>query len=243
MSTTAGSRALRIQYQLWKWAIIVVSTLLVITSYRIHQSKVKYYDKAKESRRGSIRKAREGRVNLQLKQERFGVTRSIWMQDNYDLRRQFFLEADSAEGGASLSGKNSSFKETYAKPKGWLQEELFWELRGEKVLPHGEKWVRESSGTEIPKKEYPKIIPMQHLRFFDSQTAVWDPDANSLVAHSAYFCVLRIEGHKIPQTLDMTKSIAKGTARSMTFAFDDKGRQQVSCQGVRLQLSKGAPSL
>jgi len=234
------SKTLHLQSQLWKWSIIILTLVLLITSYRIHQSKVKYYDKAKESRRGSIRKAREGREDLHLKQERFGVTRSIWMQDDFNVRRQFFLEADSAEGGASLSGKSSSFKETYAKPKGWLQEDLFWELRGEKVVPHGEGWVKEDSvNSVISEKDYAKIVPMQHLRFFDAQTAEWDPETNHLIANSAYFCVLKLEGHELPQTLDMTKAIAKGTARSIRFAFDDKGKQQVSCQGVQLQLTKG----
>ncbi len=236
----AKSKTLHIQSQLWKWSIIVVMVLLFSASYRIHQSKVKYYDKAKESRRGSIRKAREGKADLHFKQERFGVTRSIWMQDNFKVRRQFFLEADSAEGGASLSGKNSSFKETYAKPKGWLQEELFWELRGEKVIPNGEGWVKEASpNSVISDEDQTKIIPMQHLRFFDAQTAEWNPETNHLVANSAYFCVLKLEGHELPQTLDMTKAIAKGTARSIRFAFDNKGKQQVSCQGVQIQLSKG----
>jgi hypothetical protein len=242
MST--ASRTLHLQSQLWKWSIIIFTSVLLVTSYRIHQSKVKYYDKAKESRRGSIRKAREGRADLHLKQERFGVTRSIWLQDNFKLRRQFFLEADSAEGGASLSGKTSSFQETYANPKGWLQEELFWELRGERVVPDGERWVKESSpNSVISEKDYIKIIPMQHLRFFDAKTAEWDPETNRLVANSAYFCVLKLEGHELPQTLDMTKAVAKGTARSIHFAFDNKGKQHVSCQGVQLQLSKGMPQI
>jgi len=241
MSTV--SRTLHLQNQLWKWSIVIVTAILFISSYRIHQSKVKYFNKAKESRRGSIRKAKEGKEDLRIKQERFGVTRSIWMQDSFKLRRQFFLEADTAEGGASLSGKNSAFKETYTNPKGWLQEELFWELNGEKVVPVGESWAKESSRNAIiPDEECKKIVPMQHLRFFDAQTAEWDPEASRLVANSAYFCVLKVEGHDLPQTLDMTKAVVKGTARSMTFALDEKKKQQVSCQGVQLQLSKGTPS-
>jgi len=236
------SRAWKVQHRLWTWTLIIITTLLFAATYHVNGSRVRYYDKTKESRRGAIRKAKEGKSNLLVKQERFGVTRSIYIEDNYDLRRQFFLEADKAEGGATVNGKNSDFKERFTKPKGWLQEELFWELNGSRVIPKGHYWVWEANPTKrVNEKEYGNIVPMQHLRFFDAQTGDWSPDANKLIAHTADFCVLKLEGHALPEHLDQGKILAKGTARSVTFAFDEKGKQQVTCQGVQVRLNQGLP--
>lgn len=226
---------------LWKWAILVFCIVFVATTYRVRESKALYFEKAKESRRGTIRKAKENRETLVFTQQREGVVRRVWIQDPDGARRQFFLEATTAEISTSVSGGEHPLTEFFTKPKGCLQEELFWEVSstGEKVVQDNDHWVRESPPhTVISEKLSRQIVPVQHVRFFDAQTATWDPSTNKLVANTAFFCVSKIPGHDLPDSWEAGQAIAKGTASSITFQFDKKGRQQVNCQGVKLHLNQ-----
>ena len=230
----------RSQRRLWGLLILLLLGVFIAKSYRVKGSKVSKFDKVKESRRGQIRIAREKKQNLIITQERTGVTRHLWIQDAGGPRRQFFLEAISAEIRTGVLAK--SIKESFLKPKGWSQEELFWEVSstGERVIKQGDKWVKESPPHKpIPERLIPQIVPAQRVRFFDAATAEWDPHSNQLVANTAFFSVLKVQGHELPSDPHAGHIIAQGTARSITFLFDKKGQQQVSCQGVKLHLNQG----
>jgi hypothetical protein len=229
------------------WIIVLFSLGLffLAKTYHVKASKANYYYKEKELRRGQIRRAKEGKIKLHIKQERYGVTRNIWMQDPMSGRRQFFLEAKSAEVGTLIHAKDTSLKETFFHAKGWFQEELFWEIRstGERVIRRSDRWVREiPPHRPIPEELYHDIVPGQRVRFFDAETAEWDPETNKLIANEAFFCVLKSQGHELPKSLTDGRVIAKGTTHAITFSFDKKGHQQVFCQGVNLQLRQGNPS-
>jgi len=225
--------------KLWAYFLTFCLTTILISTYRVKKSDAREYDQTKASRRGTLRKAREGKENFKFKQQRFGVTRSIWIQDESEIRRQFFLEAKRAEGGAAIANKTPSFNEIFHTTKGWLQEELFWEYQGERVERRGSEWVYSNS----PNKSLEKAAsptPMQHLRFFDAEQADWNPTSNTLVAHTSNFCVLKIEGHSLPTNLDNANVMARGKAKSLTFSFDSHGHEQVTCQGVQIQLHNKA---
>lgn len=231
----------------WIWSAVLISLCLFFLAkgYRIKASKANYYYKEKEERRGQIRRAKEGKIRLKITQERYGVTRNIWMQDPMGGRRQFFLEAKSAEVGTLIHAKDTSLKETFFHAKGWFQEELFWEVRstGERVIRRGDRWVKEvPPHRPVSEELYSEIAPGQRVRFFDAETAEWDPETNKLVANEAFFCVLKSEGHELPKTLSDGRVIARGTTHAITFSFDKKGHQQVFCQGVNLQLRQANPS-
>ena len=234
----------RSQRRLWILLIFLLLVGVIIKTSRVEESKVHHFDKVKESRRGQIRKARESKKKLVFTQERNGVSRHLWIQDPAGARRQFFLKAQSAEVSTSLLAKTTSFKESFVKPTGWLQEDLFWEVSstGEHVIRQGDRWVKESPPHQaVLERLYRQIVPAQRVRFFDAQTAEWDPNTNELVAHTAFFSVLKVPGHDLPTDPNAGVVIAQGTAHSITFLFDKKGRQQVSCQGVKLHLNQGIP--
>ena len=237
-----GTRRWRTHRKLWIAAIGMVFALFVITTCHIRESKAGRFDKVKAARRGAVRTAKENKQTLVFKQQRAGVSRSVWIQDPEGPRRQFFLEADSAEVTASVTSSSAPRTELFSKPKGWLQEELFWEVSttGEKVVRLGSAWVKDSpSHTAIPERLCQHIVPVQRVRFFDAATAVWDTASNKLVAEDALFRVLKVSGHEPPSDPSVGKVIAQGTANSITFMFDKRGRQQVSCQGAKLHLNRG----
>ena len=245
MRDTTASEPRRWRSQRWIWGLAIALVLIttLAKAYKIQESKALRFDKVKESRRGTIRLAKERKENLLFTQEREGVSRNLWIQDPAGPRRQFFLEAVSALVSTSVTSKTHSLVESFVKPKGWLQEELFWEVSstGDRVTKQGNKWTKESPPHQtIPERLHQQIVPVQQVRFFDAATAEWNPDTNKLVANTAFFSVLKVQGHELPSDIHEGQVIAQGTAHSMTFLFDKKGRQQVSCQGVKLHLNQGA---
>lgn len=233
----------RAHRKIWTTIIGVVLVLFIVATYRVKESKALLFDKVKASRRGTIRTAKENKQTLVFKQQRVGVSRNVWIQDPDGPRRQFFLEADSAEVSTSVTTNSDPFKEFFFKPKGWLQEELFWEVSttGDRVVRRGSLWVKDSPPhSVVPERLYRYVVPVQRVRFFDAATAQWDPAANKLVAETAFFSVLKVQGHDLPSDIRAGQVIAQGTASSITFLFDKKGRQQVSCQGAKLHLNQGA---
>ena len=236
-------RRWRIHRNVWSAFIGIVLVLFIVATYHVKESKACCFDKVKAARRGTIRTAKENKQTLTFKQQRTGVNRNVWIQDLDGLRRQFFLEAESAEVTTSVTTNSAPCTEVFSKPKGWLQEELFWEVSttGEKVIRRGTLWVKDSPPhAAIAERLYQYVVPAQRVRFFDAITAQWDPATNKLVAKTAFFSVLKVPGHDLPSSINVGKVIAQGTADSITFMFDKKGRQQVSCQGAKLHLNRGA---
>lgn len=222
--------------------VFFIAIIFIVRGCEVKEYKAEKFHKEKEARRGKIRKAREGREKVAFTQQRFGVVRSCFLEDPSGLRRQFFLEAKSAEISTSYIEKKSTVKEVFFQPKGWLQEELFYEVSstGEKVVQKNDMWVSASPPHRpISNHLYREVSPMQQLRFFDAVTAEWVLDTNELVAKDAFFSIIKAPGHELPNDLNIGKTLSKGTARAITFAFDKKGRQIVKSEGVKLHLSPG----
>jgi hypothetical protein len=233
----------RTHRKIWTAVIGVVLIAFIAATYRVKESKALHFDKVKASRRGTIRTAKKKKQTLIFRQQRIGVSRNVWIQDPDGSRRQFFLEAESAEVATPVTPSSTPFTEFFFKPKGWLQEELFWEVSttGDRVVRRGNLWVKDSPPhSTIPERLYRNVVPVQRVRFFDAATAQWDPATNKLVAETAFFSVLKVPGHDLPSDRHAGQVIAQGTASSITFLFDKKGRQQVSCQGAKLHLNQGA---
>jgi hypothetical protein len=236
-------RRWRVHRNVWVVFIGILLVSFVVATYHVRESKAVRFDKVKASRRGTIRTAKENKQTLTFKQQRTGVSRNVWIQDPNGLRRQFFLEAESAEIITSVTSSSAPCTEFFSKPKGWLQEELFWEVSttGEKVARRGTTWIKDAPPhTPIPERLHQYIVPVQRARFFDAVTAQWDPATNKLVAQTAFFSVLKAPGHDLPSDMNAGKVIAQGTADSITFMFDKRGRQQVNCQGAKLHLNRGS---
>ncbi len=237
-------RRWRAQRLLWGRLIAVFLIATIAKTYPVHKSKLHQFYKVKQSRRGQIRKARENKERLVFKQERVGIVRHLWIQDPTGPRRQFLLEASAAEVGTSIVTKSTSLKESFVRPKGCLQEELFWEVSstGERVVKRGDRWVKASSPHQpVSERLVGQIVPVQRTRFFDAETAEWNPETNELIATTAFFSVVKMPGHDLPTAPAEGYIIAQGTARTISFLFDKKGRQQVSCQGIKLHLHQGGP--
>lgn len=237
---TEDSPPWRYRVVTWFWVGVTLMLLaaFIVKKSPVDASKTSYYHKAKESRRGDLRKAKEGVGSVQVQQQRHGVVRSVWIQDPDGPRRQFFLEAEDAEVGTSVDTKETSLKEKFSQARGCLQEELFWEVSStsEHVIKRGNTWVKATPPHRpISERLYPEVIPAQRVRFFDAETAEWDPVTNSLVTHSSFFCIVKARGHELPAKPEDGQILTKGVARSMTFLFDKKGHQHVTCQGVHLQ--------
>lgn len=225
----------------WTACVFLLLAFFVMKNYRVHEHKAETFYKEKEARRGKIRKAREGKEAYSITQERLGVTRSCYLEDLEGLRREFFLKAKAAHISSSVTEKQSVVKELFFEPKGWLQEELFFEISstGEKVIRKDETWVTASVPHKaIPSRLYRDVMPMQQIRFFDAVTAEWTHSTNELVAHKALFSIIKAPGHELPSQLDTGKTLSRGTAEAIIFSFDKKGRQIIKSEGVKLHLGE-----
>ncbi len=230
------------RFHRWLWGI-AIATVCIMTfakTIKIEKSKISHFIKAKESRRGALRLAKERKQNVDFTQDRSGVSRHLWIQDPGLPRRQFFLEAVSATLTTSLTSKEISLIESFVKPKGWFQEELFWEISstGERVIKKGDKWVHKTPPCRsIAEKFIQNIVPMQLVWFFEAATADWNQNTNKLVANTALFTLLKMPGHEAPINNHDGKIITQGTSRAMIFEIGKPG-QQVRCQGTKLQINQ-----
>ncbi len=241
MSGSKYPRRWRLAGFVWGVFVVLALALFAAKNYEVKAYKADTFYKEKEARRGKIRKAREGNGAFTLTQERIGVTRSYFLEDIVGGRRQFFLEADSAQVSSCVRKKNSSVKELFFQPKGWLQEDLFFEIAstGEKVIRKDDVWVTASLPHKpVPSRLYRDVVPMQQIRFFDAMTAEWTLATNELVAHTAFFSIIKAPGHELPLPVTGVKTLSKGTAQAITFSFDKKGRQVVKSEGVKLHLGE-----
>jgi hypothetical protein len=239
--------------------IIALIFALIIGGYsislvQIDESAANQFYKAKESRRGKIRKAEEKKESVEFKQQRSGITRHFWIEEGKELRRQFFLTAISALAiaGKNIPGENAtppvpekskrSFKEVYDKPKGWFQEDLYWVIKdtGDRVSLQEDVWVRQAPPhKKIPESLYDNIIPVQIVRFYDAVSGQWDPITNRLTAQGTFFSIVKILNHDIPKDEQSGELLAKGTANEITFSLDSNDKTQVSCKGVTMHLHQG----
>ncbi len=114
MRDTTASEPRRWRSQRWIWGLAIALVLIttLAKAYKIQESKALRFDKVKESRRGTIRLAKERKENLLFTQEREGVSRNLWIQDPAGPRRQFFLEAVSALVSTSVTSKTHSLVES-----------------------------------------------------------------------------------------------------------------------------------
>lgn len=235
--------------KLWNFyktlSVFLISGGIILCFIRLHKfdsDAVKTYHKVKESRRGTIRKAKEKKENVPFSQEREGITRNIWIEDESGLRRQFFLSAVSAVAKTDDITKKSSVKEQYDKPKGFYQEEFFWENTdtGEKILFRDGNYVKATPPYRKVKERFlSKIVPMQRVRFFDATSGEWDPVENIFTAYGAFFHIVKIHGHEVPQSDQEGEVIAKGSSASISFSTENGTMKQIHSQGMKLHFIQG----
>ncbi len=217
----------------------------------VKESKTKEYYKARASRRGDIRKAKDSKKTISLHQERMGVVRQLWLDNEATgSSREFYMEASHADVIADIKPKAMTALETFQSPKGWFQEELYWEIpeTKEKVFPEYnetgefERWVYE--GTEKRAVEiglYDEISPKQRIRYFDAAKAEWNLVTNQMVAYIVSFCIVEMPGHTPTRIIDPSYVVVEGSAESMTFFFS-KGDAQKGVETTGMKLTMGSRS-
>lgn len=90
--------------------------------------------------------------------------------------------------------KTSNVLERFTNVKGWIQEDLFWELpvSKERISRINDQWVYDRADHPIVEPElWSLITPVQHARFFDAATAEWAPESNLFTAYDAAFALSR----------------------------------------------------
>ncbi len=213
----------------------------------VKESKARKYYNARASRRGDIRKAKEEKKTISLHQERFGVTRHLWIDDPlYNTQKEFYMEADRAEIVTDIGPKGVQSFEIFQTPKGSIQEELYWEIigTGEKVEPVFEDereishWVYTAPGKKVVDVSlYADIEPKQRVRYFDAARAEWDLVKNEMTAYVVSFCIIEISGHKMPKTVDPAYIVLEGVAENMTFFFMSRDtKKAVVSSGLQLKM-------
>lgn len=244
--------------------LLTLSVFAIVRFIRVKESETKKYYKAIESRRGSLRKAKERKKAIQFHQERHGATRRLFLENNAPIinksRREFFLEAETADINLKLQADEYITIECFEKPRGWFQEELYWVLEStlERVIPIAKKvgrltsssdenqnlWVYESDMTKrVDDDKISEITPRQRIRYFDAIRAEWNFVTNVLTAHMISYCVVDIPGHVPTKVIEPNSILFEAEAETSVFKFQAASEGDIVVStGVKLKLGSRNPS-
>ncbi len=248
----------------WALLLLALGAWAVGKYICVKESEAKKYYKAKESRRGSLRKAKEQKKAIQLHQEREGVTRQLFLENDAPSsnmpRREFFLEADSADIKLELQSKDYVTIECFERPRGWFQEEIYWILEStlERVIPLrinkgvssdtlGDQviWVYEADQSKkVEEEKTVEISPRQRVRYFDAGRAEWNFMTNVLTAYMVSFCIVDVPGHTPTRLIDPQSILMEAEAETSTFNFQAPSDQEVVVStGMKLKLGSRNSSI
>ncbi|MGR3951557.1 MAG: hypothetical protein QRY74_01360 [Chlamydia sp.] len=234
---------------------VLLFLFLLLLSFRtlfiVQESKAQEYYKACASRRGKLRDAKKEKKTITFHQERIGVVRQLWIEEASSpirLQREFYIEADQAELNAMIKSKENSIVETFQFPKGWLQEELYWEIVStkERVIPNvNEKgqivgWAYiDGAKNSVDPTYQDEIVPRQRTRYFDAAKADWDVETHEMTAYVVRFCIAELYGHEPKREIDRSEIILDGLAETMRLSFSGDSREKmVETTGSQLHLQK-----
>lgn len=216
----------------------VLIAAIVLRTCHVSEGDLEFYYKEKSARRGAIRTAKEEKKSVSFSQERTGVVRTLWFDANNGLRRQFHLQASTAQFDFSLAHGEHHPQETFLRPHGWYQEKIGWEVRSDarEVEQQNGVWKECKSKQFLTEKRMDDVGPFQVIRYYDAIKAIWDIDKNALTFYKVNFTDYKKNDHTASFEVDEASEILKGYADEMTLYFSDDGKEEVTSSGMKLHL-------
>ncbi len=205
------SMAFRGPFFFW---LFVVALLCAAVSYNTFQ--ITAFDKEElhnmvASQPRKLRKTRLRSAQELTRQERWGVTKKIWISDGSDGRRLMQLSGSRSEITVAAKNKDLHFIETFYDVQGMMQQELFY------VVKDGQK------------------VPMQRFRYFETDRAVYDFQTRSVACDAVRFWTFEAAGHEVIEKPLALPPQAVGHASSMTL-YAGHEETQFCAQDLELQI-------
>ena len=218
--------------------LLLIGIALKLSS--VHEKDLDYYTKAKSSRRGEVRKAKESKKSMTFSQQRQGVQRTLWFDETNGIRRQFHLEANEAVVDLVMAPSGLEPQETFFSPHGWLQQKVGWQMPdGEEIEKEGDSFCYSKTKRPLSEAMIETKVPFQVVRYYDAAKAIWDINHDTLTLYKVIFTDFRKMDHSGTFDTAEGQQILKGFADEMTFHFKASGKEEVTSTGLKLKLVQG----
>lgn len=186
------------------------------------------------------KKARKDRLKQKhelTKQIRWDVQKTMWISEG-PFRRMLDLYAKRSEVTMFAKHNSLHFVETFYNASGIVQQELFYKDSNANeyvVAKDGTLKVRGKTESLPVLFDISQLIPMQCFRYFEAEKAIYDFDAESLLAMDTKFWTYIIEGHDLCKNTKGLVPAAIGRASSMTLPRKNSEREFYA-ENLRLQI-------
>lgn len=220
---------------------LIFSLLLLIVIgvklSHVQDRDLEYYYRAKGSRRGAIRTAKENNQKVTFSQQRQGVQRSLWFDETNGLRRQFHLNATAAVVDLVMIRSDFQTQETFLRPHGWLQEKIGWEMPdGTEVEPYSDTFRFTKTKNLLSPILLREKVPFQVVRYYDAVKAVWDMQKDRLTLYKVNFTDYKKLDHACTFDISQAQLLLQGYAEEMVIHFKAAGKEEVSSTGLKLKV-------
>lgn len=180
------------------YPILASALILLITGYAVLV--VCYFPHKEQTYQEVIEKANAFLPNqsgsgCQAKQDRQGVQRDIWYQKEGDSRLQISLNSEISELSFEKYGNTNEIIESMQGFKGFIQEELFYDE---------------------------EVKPMQHVRYIEAETAVYNYRTHVLIAERAKMICYSASGHDLIPSLEGVEPTVTAVAQSLEISILEK---------------------
>ena len=223
-----------------KLFLIVAVALGIFVFFKltnVREKDLDYYYRAKGSRRGEVRQAKENKRSVTFSQKREGVIRSLWFDETHGLRREFHLKAATAVVDLIMTPSELKPQETFLRPHGWLQQKVGWELLdGSEVEQRGKEWVLLKTKRFLFDDEIQEKRPFQVVRYYDAMKAVWDIQKEKLIMYKVNFTDYKKMDHSGSFDVSEAQLLLQGFADEMSIHFKEAGKEEISSTGLKLKV-------
>lgn len=186
------------------------------------------------------RKARKDKLKQRhelTKQVRWDVHKMMWISEG-PLRRILELQAKRSEMAMFAKRRNLQFVETFYNASGIVQQELYYKDSNDNEYVLAKDGTLHLRGKKEPVPapfDMTKLTPMQTFRYFEAEKALYDFDAESLLAMDIKFWTYIVEGHELYKNISKLTAVALGQAHSMTLPKKNEEREFYA-ENLRLQI-------
>lgn len=215
----------------------LIAAIVLVQSTHVSESAKLRYEEIIASQPRKARKDKLKQKHELTKQIRWDVQKTVWMSEG-PTRRMLNLEAKRSEVTMFAKRNTMHFIETFYNASGIAQQELFYKDSNQNEYVVGKDGTLRLRGkTEaVPSPfDVSQLIPMQCFRYFEAEKAVYDFEAESLMAIDTKFWTYIIQGHELPKDTKGLQPVAIGRASSMTLPRKNSDREFYA-ENLRLQI-------
>ncbi len=170
------------------------------------------------------------------RQIRKNVSKTIFFSEPKG-RLEIELRGVRSEVGVFQKKSDAKLVETFSDASGFIQEELLYHLADgtqARQRDDGTFYICKAQEEQTVEKE--TVRPMQRIRYFMADVAIYDYHAETLIAYNIHFWTYIVPGHELIKDVSGLKAESEGTARSMTIHHMPKEGIQFSAENLNMEM-------